>query len=223
MGAQPAALFRHPRHQPGRTGAVRLRAADRACPPGRVEAAPGAAADAGRARQHQGSARHFREGRPREPARHAAVHQRRPAARVQPPRRHAHARRPRRRVHRSGLLPREVHRLSREGSGAEDERLVPARVRQVRAEAPARRRADPRLREAARHRDARAAQHAGGVPPRGLADERRRSADRVGQGEGGSPRARRAGPRRPAAAAGALGVHSAQRHHHHPRRASPSR
>ena len=38
------------------------------------------------------------------------------------------------------VLDREVHRLSREGSGAEDEGLVPPRVRQVRAEASPRRR-----------------------------------------------------------------------------------
>ena len=59
---------------------------------------------------------------------------------------------------------------------------------QVRAEAAARRRRDARLREAARSRDARAAQHAGGVPPGRVADERRRSARGVGQGERRSPR-----------------------------------
>ena len=39
-----------------------------------LQAAAGAAADPGGARQHQGSARHLRQGRPREPARHAALH-----------------------------------------------------------------------------------------------------------------------------------------------------
>ena len=47
-----------------------------------VEAAPGAAPHPGGARQHQGSARHLREGRPREHARHAALHRRGPAARL---------------------------------------------------------------------------------------------------------------------------------------------
>ena len=42
---------------------------------------------------------------------------------------------------------RAVHRLSREGSGAEDEGLVPPRVRQVRTEASPRRRPDARLRK----------------------------------------------------------------------------
>ena len=82
MGAQPPALRRHPGDEPRRPGAVRLRAARRAGAARAVEAAPGAAPDAVGARQHQGSARHLRQGRAREHARHAAVHRRGPAARV---------------------------------------------------------------------------------------------------------------------------------------------
>ena len=106
LGAQPAALRRHAGDQPRRPGALRLRAARRARAPRPVEAAPGAALDAGGARQHQGSARHLRQGRAREPARHAALHPRRSAARVRRPRRSAPARRSRRCVDRSVDLDR---------------------------------------------------------------------------------------------------------------------
>ena len=218
LGAQPAALLRHSRDQPGRPGAVRVRAAHRARAAHRLEAAPGAAADAGGPRQHQGPARHLREGRSREPARHAAVHQRRPAARVQPARRHAHPRRSRGRLDRGGLRHRALHRVSREGDRAEDQGLVPPGPGQVRAEAAPRRGGHARLGSTARPRDARAAQHAGGVPPGGVADERRRSARRVGESQGGSPGGRGARSGGAAAAPGAVRLHSAQRHHHDPGR-----
>ena len=63
----PQLLRRHARHQPGRPGALRLRPARRARPPRPLEAAPGPAPDAGGPRQHQGPARHLRQGRPRKP------------------------------------------------------------------------------------------------------------------------------------------------------------
>ena len=65
LGAKPADLRRHPGVEPGRPGALRVRARDRACAPGPVEAAPGAAAHSGRPRQRQGSAGHLRQGRHR--------------------------------------------------------------------------------------------------------------------------------------------------------------
>ena len=158
LGAQPAALRRRPGDEPGRPGALRLRAARRAGPPRAVEAAPGAAVHPGGARQHQGSARHLRQGRPREHARHAALHRRGSAARVRRSRRPAPARRSRRRVDRGGRRDRRLHRLSRARSRAAQQGLVPARPRSVRAEVPARRRHHARRRSAARDRDPRAAQ-----------------------------------------------------------------
>ncbi len=72
-----------------------------------LEAPPGPAADPVGARQHQGSARHLRQGRAREPARHAAIHRRRSAARVRRSGRPAPARRS------GGRLDRGGHRHRR--------------------------------------------------------------------------------------------------------------
>ena len=107
-----------------------------------VEAAAGAAPHAGGARQHQGSARHLRQGRPREPARHAALHRGRSAAGVRRPRRPAPARRPRRRVDRS-VAPRSAatSTTSKTDLAPRAQGLVPSRARALRAEAAARRRA----------------------------------------------------------------------------------
>ena len=66
---QPAVLLRPARVEPRRPGAVHPRAGRRARAPRAVEAAPDAAADSGGARQHQGSARHLRQGRHRDDAR----------------------------------------------------------------------------------------------------------------------------------------------------------
>ena len=116
-----------------------------------VEAAAGAAPDAGGARQHQGSARHLRQGRPREPARHAALHPRRSAARVRrsrttctcsaisPTRRP----KPRPRSAPTSSISRTTSRRARKGSF----RLGRERVR---AEAAARRRHHARRRTPAR-------------------------------------------------------------------------
>ncbi len=141
MGAEPAALRRHAGHQPGRPGALRLRAARRARAPRALEAAAGAATDAVGARQHQGPAWHLRQGRAREPARHAALHPRRPAAGVRRPRRSAPARRSRRCVDRGVGLDRRLRRVSRDGSRAAQQGLVPSRPRAFRAEVQPRRRA----------------------------------------------------------------------------------
>ena len=84
--------------EPRRAGDLHLRARDRSRPPRAVEAAAGAAARPGRARQHQGTAGDVRQGRHRYLARRDGVHRRRPAARVLERRRHAPARRSRRRV-----------------------------------------------------------------------------------------------------------------------------
>ena len=62
-----------------------------------------------------------------------------------------------------------LHRVSREGPGAAQQGLLPARARAVRAEAPARRGHHARRRPAAGDCDARAAGDAGGVPPRRVA------------------------------------------------------
>ena len=98
-------------------------------------------------------------------------------------RRSAPARRSRRRAGRSvagGRLP-IVEYLETE-VGAARARVVSSRPGEVRAEAPAGRRAStvPR-RPAARDRDARAEGNAGGVPVAGRQDERRRSAGGVGE------------------------------------------
>ena len=114
LGAQSAVLRRSAVDEPGGPGPVRLRAAARARPPRAVEAAAGAAADAGGARQHQGSAGHLHQGRPREPARRAALHRRGSAARVHRARRPARARRSRGRVDRGVARDRRLHRVSRE-------------------------------------------------------------------------------------------------------------
>ena len=94
----PQLLRRHDRLEPGGAGAVHVCAGHRTRAPGALEAAAGAAAHPGRARQHQGSARHLRQGRHRDLARRAEVHRARPAARVPRRRRPAPARRSRRRV-----------------------------------------------------------------------------------------------------------------------------
>ena len=65
VGARPALLRPDPGRQPGVAGHLHLRPGDRPRPPRAVEAAPGAAARAGRPRQHQGSAGHLREDRHR--------------------------------------------------------------------------------------------------------------------------------------------------------------
>ena len=95
VGAQPARLRRHAGVEPRGAGDLHLRAGDRSRPPRAVEAAPGAAARAGRARQHQGAAGDLRQGRHRHLARRDVVHRRRSAARVRQRRRHAPARRSR--------------------------------------------------------------------------------------------------------------------------------
>ena len=59
-----------------------------------------------------------------------------------------------------------LHRVPRDRARAEGARLVPARPRQVRAEAPARRRHHAAGRSAARDRHARAEGDAGGIPGR---------------------------------------------------------
>ena len=110
VGAQPALLRRHARLEPGGAGDLQLRARDRARPPRALEAAPGAAARAGGARQHQGPAGDFRQGRHRYVARRDVVHRRRSAARLLGGRRSAPARRPGRRVHRSRAYDRRLRR-----------------------------------------------------------------------------------------------------------------
>ena len=149
-----------------------------------LEAPAGAAADAGGARQHQGSARHLREGRAREPARHPAIHQRRSAARVRrpgrpapaaatsptrPPRPSTRDRRPTSSISRSDLAPRSRGPF-RLGRGA------------FRAEVPARRGHHARRGSPAGDCDARAAARRrtnSAASPRGV--ERRRSAGRLGE------------------------------------------
>ena len=82
LGTQPAVLLGSPRVEPRGAGAVLPRAGARTRAPRAVEAAPDAAPHPGRARQHQGPARHLRQGRRRDDARRAEVHRRGSAARV---------------------------------------------------------------------------------------------------------------------------------------------
>ena len=90
-------------------GDLPLRARGRAGPPRPLEAAADAAADPGRARQHQGAAGHLRQGRPRDAARRAEVHRAGPAAGVLGRRRPAPARRPGRRVDRGRRRAQGLH------------------------------------------------------------------------------------------------------------------
>ena len=108
-------------------GHLHLRARRRARPPRAVEAAPGAAADSGRPRQHQGPAGDLRQGRHRHLARRQDVHRRRPAARVLRRRRPAPAGRPRRRVRRGGADRRRLRRLPRDRPSSPGQGHVPAR------------------------------------------------------------------------------------------------
>ena len=71
LGAEPPALRRGARIEPGGAGDVHLRARDRAGAPRPLEAAPDPATHSGGARQRQGAARHLRQGRPRDLARHS--------------------------------------------------------------------------------------------------------------------------------------------------------
>ena len=84
--------------------------ARRARAPRALEAAPDAAPDSGGARQHQGSARHLRQGRHRDDARRAEVHRRGSAARLRRRRRSAPARRSRRRADRGVAGGRRLRR-----------------------------------------------------------------------------------------------------------------
>ena len=113
LGAQPAALLRHALLEPGGAGGVHARAAPRAGAPRAVEAAPDRPARAGGARQHQGSAGHLRQGRPRDVPRRAQLHREGSAARVFRARRHAPARRSRRCLDRGRPGDFELHPVSR--------------------------------------------------------------------------------------------------------------
>ena len=81
---------------------------------------------------------------------------------------------------------------------------------------------DARRRSAAGDRHARAAAHAGGIPPRGLARQRRRSARRVGEDEGRSSAGRPADPGRAAAARRSRRLHQPAADRHDPRTARRS-
>ena len=93
LGSEPADLRRGSGHQPGESGAVRLRAGNGACPEGGVEAPPGAAPRAGGARQCEGVPGHFPEDRPRDVARGAQVRRIRPPTRLLDAGRSAYSRR----------------------------------------------------------------------------------------------------------------------------------
>ncbi len=147
------ALFNHaPRR---RTGPARA-----------VEAAPDAAAHPGGPGQHHRSARHLRQGRPRNDARRAQVRGRRPAESLLVGRRHAPARRPRRRAGRGFAEHRRVPAVPGNGRRAARAIVVPARPREVRTETEAGRGDHGFARPSAGDRHARAARDAGGIPHR---------------------------------------------------------
>ncbi len=129
VGAQPAALLRHAVLEPRGAGGVHARAAARARAPRAVEAAPDRPARAGGPRQHQGSAGHLRQGRPRDVPRRAQLHREGSAARVLGARRHAPARRSGRCVDRGDAGDFELHPVPRGRRGAQGARVVPARAR----------------------------------------------------------------------------------------------
>ena len=194
MGAQPATLRRHARYQPRRPGALRLRAARRACASRPLQAPAGPAPDAGGARQYQGSARYLRQGRAGEPSRDAPLHPRRSArarlpawatctcSAISPTRRP----RPRARSGRTSSSSRPTSRRApraRSASAARGSSEVrPRRGLHVRRRLPA------------GDRDPRAAGDAGRIPPRRLAGERRRSVGGMAEGQSRPPAARRARP-----------------------------
>ena len=104
--------------------------------------------------------------------------------------------------------------VPRDRGRAEGARVVPARPRQVRAEAAPRRRAVAAARSPARDRHARAEGDAGGIPIARRPDERRRSAGGVGAHEGRAPGAGRARRGRPPAARRARDLSRAPVDHH---------
>ena len=174
--------------------------ADGARPARAVEAAPDAAADSGRARQHQGPARDLRQGRHRDAARRAEVHRRRAAARVLERRRPAPARRSRRcadakRRRRSAPTSSISKPTSRRGRAPRSASAASKFEQKLRLEEGLAMPIDRLLAIA----DARAGGHAGGIPDAGRPAERRRSARGLGAHQGGAPGARRADRRRPPA------------------------
>ena len=208
VGAQPATLRRHPGHQPGRPGALRLRPARRARAARPLEAAAGAAPDAGGARQHQGSARHLRQGRPGKHARHAALHPRGPAARVRRPRRPAPARRPRGRGDRSVGVDRRLRRVPRDATSRRAARARSASG----ASGSSRSSSSTKASRSApsvcwRLRTRELQNDAGGVPPRRVARQRRRSDGGLAEGQSRSSARRPARRGRAAAARRARGLH----------------
>ena len=162
-----------------RPGVVHACARLRARPASALEAAADPTSDSSRARQHQGAAGDFRQGRHRDPARRPEVHRGRSAARVLERRRSAPPRRSRRRPDGGLARARRVHSRPRNGSGAPGPRLVPPGSRQVRAEAQARRRAH-HARRSPRSSRPRAEGDSGSVQEPGRQDEWRRSASDLG-------------------------------------------
>ena len=155
-------------------GPLRLRAARRArasCP---LEATASAAPDAGGARQHQGSARHFRQSRAREPARHASLHSRRSPAGLCRSWRPASARRSRRRGDRSLDLDwRPTSSSSRPTSPLATKGSFRLGREQFEQKFPLDEGLHVRRRSPAGDRDARAQGDAGRIPSRRVAGQRR--------------------------------------------------
>ena len=171
--------------------------ARRARAPRPVEAAADAAPDPGRARQHQGAARHLRQGRHRDDARRAEVHRRGSAARVLRRRRPAPARRSRRRADRK---PSQARRRATSSTSKTNSRRRRARRSASAATSSSRSCGSKRASRCRsigcwRSPTRELNDDAGSVPVARRQDERRRSAGGVGEDEGAASGARRAGRR----------------------------